>query len=91
MKTYTLGKLDSARRYGTDTLSSALDTQYGKVVLGAANNLLDTTDKYVDYYLPEDAAPAAAGGFSFLRFRTSVKLAAPKGVLRRSISVQIER
>ena len=49
-----MGKLDSVKRYGVDKLTSALDTPYGKVVVDCVDGLLDNTEKYVDYYLPEE-------------------------------------
>ena len=49
-----MGKLDSVKRYGVEKLTSALDTPYGKVVVECVDGLLDNTEKYVDYYLPEE-------------------------------------
>ena len=54
MKNYTMGKLDTVKRYGVDTLTSALDTPYGKAVVDCVDGILDNTEKYVDYYLPEE-------------------------------------
>ena len=54
VKNYTMGKLDSVKRYGVEKLTSALDTPYGKAVVECVDGLLDNTEKYVDYYLPEE-------------------------------------
>ena len=54
VKNYTAGKLDTVKRYGVDTITYALETPYGKAVIDRVDGLLDNTEKYVDYYLPED-------------------------------------
>ena len=54
MKNYTMGKLDSVKRYGIDSINYALESQYGKAVVDAVDGLLDHTEKYLDYYLPEE-------------------------------------
>ena len=54
VKNYTVDKLDSVKRYGVDKLNVALETPYGRSVVDCVDGLLDNTEKYVDYYLPEE-------------------------------------
>jgi hypothetical protein len=47
-------KVTSVHEYGKNQLMKAADTSYGKFALSKVDNALEITDKYLDYYLPED-------------------------------------
>ena len=51
---YTYEKLGAAATYGGKKLGEALETPTGKTIVSKVDQILDTTEEYVDYYLPED-------------------------------------
>ena len=54
VKNYTTNKIDGVKNYSMEKVNDALKTSYGQAVLGQVDSLLNSTEKCIDYYLPED-------------------------------------
>ena len=52
--TYTYEKVGAAATYSGKKLGEVLDTPTGKTIVSKVDQILDTTEQYVDYYLAED-------------------------------------
>ena len=53
MKDYTYNTVAATASYGKDKLDAALETPAGQTVISKVDQFLDSTEQYVDYYLPE--------------------------------------
>ncbi len=54
VKNYTTNKIDGVKNYSIEKINDALKTSYGQAVLGQVDSLLNSTEKCIDYYLPEE-------------------------------------
>lgn len=66
MKNYTYDTVASTATYGKGKLDEALETPGGQAVLSRVDQVLDKTEQYVDYYLPEDEKKGITGNHLIL-------------------------
>ena len=55
MKNYTYNTVAATASYGKGKVDAALETSTGQTVISKVDQLLEKTEQYVDYYMPEQA------------------------------------
>ena len=50
---YGKGRVTGLQHYSSDKVGQLMDTSYGKAFTTQVSSVIDTADKYVNYYLPD--------------------------------------